>query len=257
MIPPTWFFLKSGFFSPQNKHIFIEVYLTYNAVLVSGVQQSGSNTHTHTHAYVLYCAQSLSCVRLWNPMICSTRLLSPWGFSRQEYWDGLPCSPPVDCPNAEIEPRSPTMQADSLLSKSSGMPKNTGVGSLSLLQGIFPTQEQNGSPVLQTNSPPTELPGKPYICMYIYPFSDCFHYRCLQVIEYSSLCHTVSPVVNLFYLQQCVSVNLKLLIYPTLPFPFGNHKFVLYVLESISFFKLIFTGAQVIYNAVLISSTEQ
>ena len=42
-----------------------------------------------------------------------------------------------------IKPRSPTLQADSLPSEPPGKPKNTGVGSLSLLQWIFPTQESN------------------------------------------------------------------------------------------------------------------
>ena len=42
-----------------------------------------------------------------------------------------------------IEPRSPTLQADSLPADLQGKPKNTGVGSLSLLQQIFPTQESN------------------------------------------------------------------------------------------------------------------
>ena len=42
-----------------------------------------------------------------------------------------------------IKPRSPPWQADSLLSEPQRKPKNTGVGSLSLLQGIFPTQELN------------------------------------------------------------------------------------------------------------------
>ena len=28
------------------------------------------------------------------------------GFSRQEYWNGLPCPPPVDLPNPGIEPES-------------------------------------------------------------------------------------------------------------------------------------------------------
>ena len=37
------------------------------------------------------------------------------GFSRQEYWSGLPFPSPVDLPNPGIEPRSPTLQADSLL----------------------------------------------------------------------------------------------------------------------------------------------
>ena len=43
--------------------------------------------------------------------------------------------------NSEIEPRSPTLQADSLPSESQGKPKNTGVGSLSLLQEIFSRNE--------------------------------------------------------------------------------------------------------------------
>ena len=69
------------------------------------------------------------------------------GFSRQEYWSGLPCPPPGDLPNPGIESRSPTLQADSLLTEPSGKPKNTGVGSLSLLQGIFPTSELNRDPL--------------------------------------------------------------------------------------------------------------
>ena len=40
----------------------------------------------------------------------------------------------------EIKPRSPALQADSLPAEPQGKPKSTGVGSLSLLQGIFPTQ---------------------------------------------------------------------------------------------------------------------
>ena len=44
-----------------------------------------------------------------------------------------------------IEPRSPSLQSDSLLSEPTGKPKNTGVGSLSLLQRIFPTQKSNWS----------------------------------------------------------------------------------------------------------------
>ena len=64
-------------------------------------------------------------------------------FSRQEYWDGVPCPPPGDLPSPGIKSRSPALQADSLLSESPGKPKNTGAGSLSLLQGIFLTQELN------------------------------------------------------------------------------------------------------------------
>ena len=42
-----------------------------------------------------------------------------------------------------IEPRSPALQANSLPSEPPGKPVNTGVGGLSLLQEIFPTQESN------------------------------------------------------------------------------------------------------------------
>ena len=48
---------------------------------------------------------------------------------------------PGDLPNPEIEPRSPALQTDSLPAEPQGKPKNTGVGSLSLLQGIFLNQE--------------------------------------------------------------------------------------------------------------------
>ena len=44
------------------------------------------------------------------------------GFSRQEYWRGLPCPLPRDLPNPGIEPRSPKLQADSLPSEPPGKP---------------------------------------------------------------------------------------------------------------------------------------
>ena len=59
--------------------------------------------------------------------------------------NGLPFPSPGDLPNRGIEPRSPALQADSLPTESLGNPNNTGVGSLSLLQGNFPAQELNRS----------------------------------------------------------------------------------------------------------------
>ena len=44
------------------------------------------------------------------------------GFSRQEYWSGLPFPSSGDLPNPGIEPRSPAFQADALTSEPPGKP---------------------------------------------------------------------------------------------------------------------------------------
>ena len=60
-----------------------------------------------TCAYVL---SRFSHVRFCDPMDGSLPQ-SPLsiGFSRQEYWSGLPCPPPRDLPDPGIEPRSPAL----------------------------------------------------------------------------------------------------------------------------------------------------
>ena len=64
------------------------------------------------------------------PQLCPT-VCDPWtvahqappsvGFSRQEYWSGLPFPFPGDLPNPGIELRSPTLQADTLTSEPPGV----------------------------------------------------------------------------------------------------------------------------------------
>ena len=44
------------------------------------------------------------------------------GFSRQEYWSRLPFPSPGELPDAGIEPGSPTLQADALLTELCGKP---------------------------------------------------------------------------------------------------------------------------------------
>ena len=46
------------------------------------------------------------------------------GFSRQEYWSGLPLPSPGDIPDPGIEPKSPTLQADTLTSEPPGEPND-------------------------------------------------------------------------------------------------------------------------------------
>ena len=52
----------------------------------------------------------------------STRLLCPWGFSRQASWNGLSCPLPGALPNPGIQPRSPALQANSLQTEPLGKP---------------------------------------------------------------------------------------------------------------------------------------
>ena len=82
------------------------------------------------------------------PTLCNSKYYSQPGsssmeFSRQEYWSGLPCPPPGDLPNPGIKLQSPALQVDSLPTEPPEKPKNTGVGSLLLLQRVFSTQELN------------------------------------------------------------------------------------------------------------------
>ena len=60
------------------------------------------------------------CPTLCDPVACSPPDSSVHEFSRQEYWSGLPFSSPGDLPDPGIEPRSPTLQTDSLLSEPPG-----------------------------------------------------------------------------------------------------------------------------------------
>ena len=84
-----------------------------------------------------------SCPTLVTPWTVAFQAPLSMEFSRQEYRSGLPFPSPGDLSNPWIEPGSPTLQADSLPSEPPGKPKNTGVGSVSLCQGNFPTQESN------------------------------------------------------------------------------------------------------------------
>ena len=63
-----------------------------------------------------------SCPTLWDPWTVAHQTPLSMGFSRQEYWSGLPFPSPGDLPDPGIEPRSPTLQADALTSVPPGKP---------------------------------------------------------------------------------------------------------------------------------------
>ena len=70
------------------------------------------------------CEHAQSCLTLCNPTNCSLSGSLSMGFSRQEYWSGLPFPSPGDHPDPGIKPRSPALQADSLPSELQGRSYN-------------------------------------------------------------------------------------------------------------------------------------
>ena len=62
--------------------------------------------------------KSLSHVQLFaTPWTAASQAPPSMGFSRQEYWSGLPFPSLGDLPNPGIEPGSPVVQVDSLLTE--------------------------------------------------------------------------------------------------------------------------------------------
>ena len=78
-------------------------------------------SHTHSASYIIVKVKSLGRDRLfailWTVVYQASLSV---GFSRQEYWSGLPFPSPGDLPDPEIEPRFPALQADALPSESPG-----------------------------------------------------------------------------------------------------------------------------------------
>ena len=67
--------------------------------------------------------KSLSHVRLFaTPRTVAYQAPLSIGFSRQEYWSGLPFPSPGDLPNSGFEPGSPALEADALTSEPPGKP---------------------------------------------------------------------------------------------------------------------------------------
>ena len=135
------------------------------------VSRDLSNQSTLSYFCLCVCSPFMRCILQWLRVSLLKRVkvqlfVTPWTiqsmeFSRPEYWSGQPFLFPGDLPNPGFEPRSPALQADSLPAEPQRKPKNTGVGSLSLLQWIFLTQEwvaypdpgiELGSPELQVGS---------------------------------------------------------------------------------------------------------
>ena len=87
-------------------------------VLMELIQTMGPSSERKTSVCVL---SRFSHVRLFvTPWTVARQAPLSMGFSRQEYWSGLPLPSPGDLSNPGIEPRSPAWQADALSSEPQG-----------------------------------------------------------------------------------------------------------------------------------------
>ena len=64
-----------------------------------------------------------SCLTFCDPGTVAYPAPLSMGFSRQEYWSGLPFPSPGDLPNTGIEPGSPVLEVDALISEPPGKPQ--------------------------------------------------------------------------------------------------------------------------------------
>ena len=98
----------------------------------------------YIHTHAVLCLVPQSCPTLCNPMDCFLPDSSVHEVSPGKN-TGVGCLALLQgiFPTQGSKPMSPTFQADSSLTELPGKPNNTEVGSLSLLQGISPTQETN------------------------------------------------------------------------------------------------------------------
>ena len=85
------------------------VYVITKVIHASPLEPISLNSLVYSLPYVS--VKSLSRVRLFaTPWTVAYQAPPSMGFSRQEYWSGLPFPSPGDLPNPGIEPRSPALQ---------------------------------------------------------------------------------------------------------------------------------------------------
>ena len=134
-------------------------------------------------------------------------------FSRQGYWSGSPCLSPGDLPNPGIEPGSPALQADSLLTELQGKPfvlygsliSNSSKAECLLLNQIPISLSGNTASPYPADSKLMTYPGLPPLLQWVHP-------TCHQ-------CHPV-PLPLLFETNFTpIPDSLCLVLYPCSPCP--------------------------------------
>ena len=123
-------------------------------------------------------------------------------FSRQEYWSGLPCPAPGDLPNPGVEPRSLACQWILSCLSHQGSPRILEWVSYPFSRELPDPGIKPGSPALQVDSLPAELPGKPRDHTAPPKFGRKFNVRIIEAsrVMLSALSQTITGSAQIFSL---------------------------------------------------------
>ena len=117
--------------------------------------------------------KSLSRVWLFaTPWTVAHKAPPSMGFSRQEYWSGLPFPSPGDLPYPGIEPRSPALQADALTSEPPGKPHPKAK--------LVPKKKVTGGLLLDWSTTAFWIPAKPLHLSMLSKLMRCSEISILQ-----------------------------------------------------------------------------
>ena len=122
------------FMNDPGGHTTIYLKKVVHPMLLHPVHTAGGTTAIFSMVKVKVAQSRLTPVTPWT--------LQSMEFSRPEYWSWQPFPSSGDLPKPGTEPRSSSLQADSLPAEPQGKPKNTRVGSLSLSSGTFLPRNQ-------------------------------------------------------------------------------------------------------------------
>ena len=152
---------------------------------------------------MLCCAESLSHVQLFaTPWTVAHQAPLSLEFSRQEYWSGLPCPAPGDLPNPGVEPRSLACQWILSCLSHQGSPRILEWVSYPFSRELPDPGIKPGSPALQVDSLPAELPGKPRDHTAPPKFGRKFNVRIIEAsrVMLSALSQTITGSAQIFSL---------------------------------------------------------
>ena len=101
-----------------------------------------------------------------TPWTVAQQIPLSMGFSRHEYWGGLPCPSPGDLSNPGIEPGSPALQVDSLLSEPPGIPITRVIRSDQISRSVVsdslrPHESQHARPPCPSPTPGVHSDSRP------------------------------------------------------------------------------------------------